>query len=545
MSLSDRDLLEVNSLCQALADGAATEAERSKLNRWLSESEDARGFYVRMMALSAALYDCAGEMQAEAPDIRALPAARPKISAWVWALSGLAAAAVVLLAFHFGMENGGANSGGEAGFIAEQEPDEPVGRLSASKDCLWQGAASQIGDELRRGQRIELRSGFAEITFDCGAQITLEGPATLELRSAWVAALQQGSLKANVPSEAIGFRVSNSSVDVVDLGTEFSMLAEADGATEVFVLKGSVEASGRNGLGQPAPPMILKTRQARRFAKGIAAEVRDRDRKLEKFLRKIVLNRLAPPAGYVHWSFDEANGDHASAQTLGLAAGGFEAHLFGPRNAAPSVGKWGGALALDGKQFARAPFPGISQRVARTVAFWVDIPADASPSEADAMVAWPLDSGGIVYPVEIGWNRNPNDGAFGALRTGIGGGSIVGVTPLRDGRWHHLAVVFTPKRKSDSAMQIRQYVDGRLESPSARHLGKRIRRGPIVAQAVAGAVEEALWMGCALDANQTDQPHFRGSLDELFVADRALAPQEIRRLMEKNAPAPPETVAAD
>jgi hypothetical protein len=329
-------------------------------------------------------------------------------------------------------------------------------------------------------------------------------------------------------------------VDVVDLGTEFSMLAEADGATEVFVLKGSVEAAGRDGLGQPAPPMILRTRQARRFAKGIAAEVRDRDRKLEKFLRKIVLNRLAPPAGYVHWTFDEAKGDHAAAQTLGLPAGDFEAHFFGPRDAAFSAGKWGGALSLDGKQFARAPFPGISQRMARTVAFWVNIPGDASPSEADAMVAWPLNSGGAVYPVEIGWNRNPNDGAFGALRTGIGGGFIVGVTPLRDGRWHHLAVVFTPKRKSDSAMQIRQYVDGRLESPSARHLGKKIHRGPILATA-----EEALWMGCALDANQTDQPHFRGSLDELFVADRALAPQEIRRLMEKNSPAPPETVAAD
>ena len=544
MSLSDRELLEVNNLCQALADGAATETQRAELNRWLCDSEDARRFYVRMMAISAGLCDCASEMQAEAPDLQILPSWKRGVSAWVWALSTLAAAAVVCLAFRFGMERGGAGAS-EAGFTSEQEADEPVGRLSAAKDCLWKGAAAQLGDELRRGQRIELLSGFAEITFDCGAQVMLEGPAILEFRSAWEAALQQGSLKANVPPEAMGFRVSNSSVDVVDLGTEFSMVAEAGGATEVFVLKGSVEAAARDGLGQPAPPVILRTRQARRFAKGSTAEVRDQDRKIERFLRKIVLTRLAPPAGYVHWSFDETKGDHAAAQTLGLPEADHDAVIFGPRRSVNLAGKWGGGLSLDGSQFARAPFPGISRRVARTVAFWVNIPADASPSEADAMVAWPLNSGGVVYPVEIGWNRNPNDGAFGALRTGVGGGDIVGVTPLRDGRWHHLAVVFTPKRKSESAMQIRQYVDGRLESPSARHLGKRIRRVSVLATASTSGLEEALWIGCNLDANQTNRPHLRGTLDELFVADRALAPQEIRRLLQKNAPAPPETVAAD
>ena len=537
MSLSDPELLEVNSLCQALADGAATEAERAQLNHWLSESEDARRFYVQMMTLCAGLHDCASEMQADAPDFR-LPRFK-KPPAWVWALASLAAAAVVLLAFRFGMEKGGAVSS-EIGFIAEQESDEPVGRLSAAKDCLWKGVASQIGDEFRRGQRLELVSGFAEITFDCGAQVMLEGPAILDLRSAWEAALQQGSLKANVPSEAIGFRVSNPSVDVVDLGTEFSMLAETGGATEVFVLKGSVEAAGRDGVGRLAAPVILRTRQARRFAKGVSGEVKDRDRKLERFLRKIVMNHVAPPAGYVHWAFDEAHGDRASAQTIGLPAGDYDAHFIGAGNAGHSAGKWGGAISFDGNQFAKALFPGISERMARTVAFWVNIPTDASPSEAGAMAAWPLNCGGAVFPVEIGWNRDPNGGSFGALRTGIGGGHIVGVTPLRDGRWHHLAIVFTLKRKSDFAMHVRQYVDGRLESVSARRLGKLIRRGPAMATA-----EEALYMGSSLDAARTDQPHLRGALDELFVADRALAPQEIRRLMEKNAPAPSEAVAAD
>ena len=115
MSLSDQELLEVNSLCQALADGAATEAQRVQLNRWLSESEDARRFYVRMMTLGAGLYDCASEMQADAPDFRVPSIKRPP--AWVWALASLAAAAVVLLAFRFGMEKGAARPS-DGGVIA-------------------------------------------------------------------------------------------------------------------------------------------------------------------------------------------------------------------------------------------------------------------------------------------------------------------------------------------------------------------------------------------------------------------------------------------
>ena len=48
-------------------------------------------------------------------------------------------------------------------------------------------------------------------------------------------------LKASVPSEAVGFRISTPAVEVVDLGTEFTMLAEPAGtAAEVRVLKGEV-----------------------------------------------------------------------------------------------------------------------------------------------------------------------------------------------------------------------------------------------------------------------------------------------------------------
>ena len=92
-------------------------------------------------------------------------------------------------------------------------------------------------------------------TITGGAQVVLEGPASLDLHSAWSALFHHGALKAKVPPEAIGFRIENPAVQIVDLGTEFSMLAEKNGAAEVFVIEGSVEASGRDALNQPSKTM--------------------------------------------------------------------------------------------------------------------------------------------------------------------------------------------------------------------------------------------------------------------------------------------------
>ena len=69
MSLPDDELLELNALCNALIDGVITEADRERLEKMLAASDDARRFYVRAMTLSASLFDYAGEMQSDAPDL--------------------------------------------------------------------------------------------------------------------------------------------------------------------------------------------------------------------------------------------------------------------------------------------------------------------------------------------------------------------------------------------------------------------------------------------------------------------------------------------
>jgi len=146
--------------------------------------------------------------------------------------------------------------------------------------------------------------------------------------------------------------------------------------------------------------------------------------------------------------------------------------------------------------------------------------------------------------VQIGWNRNPTEGVLGALRTDAGRTSSVGGTALRDGHWHHLAIVLSPKTKGDKGdkgegpVQLRQYVDGRLETASFRHTFKR-SKGP---EPQVASIDDTLWIGRAVD--DANGARFRGTLDELFVADAALTPQEIRHLMRENRPATTEILAA-
>ena len=249
--MNDTERLELNELCGLLVDGQLSPEQNERLQQLLLASEEARCFYVRSMQLSASLYSYASEMQSEPAEPRNI--LRPTI--WRRTLIPLAAAAVITLGIWIGrtLIPQALPSDDDAEFIA---------RISGAKDPQWVGTSVfQMGDELPRGQHLELTAGFAEITFDSGAQLIVEGPASVDLDSAWQATLRRGTLRANIPPEAIGFKIANASVDVVDLGTEFSITADADGSTEVFVLNGQIEVEPRTTSG--ATKILMKEYQVK------------------------------------------------------------------------------------------------------------------------------------------------------------------------------------------------------------------------------------------------------------------------------------------
>ncbi len=414
-----------------------------------------------------------------------------------------------------------------------------MARLTGSKDCRWADAAStpRPGDYLWPGQRLRLSTGFAEITFDSGAQVVLEGPALVEINSAWDATLLNGTLRVSAPPEAIGFRINNPTVDVMGLGTEFTMIADASGAAEVLVLKGEVEvASSRAG----EQTYVLRENESKRFAASGISEIRDREQKFAHFSRPAPLEIFSPATRYVRWSFDEPGGIVIGADDYQVELEDFTGRLNGldPTSEGPSrtAGRWKRALPFDGRIFAKARFPGLSGSTAHTVMFWVRVPPDTQLSDAYAMVAWGLNFKEYgVHPVHVCWNRNPLEGPVGALRTDFLGGFAMGATPLRDGRWHHVAVVFVPGKDPDSLPQVKQYVDGRLEtSASTRGVRRQIWTDAEPGQAA--GVLDTLWLGCRLGSDRERRGRFRGELDELVIADGALSPQQILQVMKHNAP---------
>jgi ferric-dicitrate binding protein FerR (iron transport regulator) len=525
MKLTDREIVELNELCGKVVDGSLTDAQKARLATWLRESEAVRRHYVRLLGQSASLHSYAAEMMNEAPD---RPRQSRVISFAAWAFAAVAAAACLLLLFR---------SSPPAVITPPatiKRSDDVVATVTAVKDAQWSEDAMALepGALLRKGQRLELRAGFAELTFDSGARVVLEGDASLDVRSAWDAVLRRGALKASVPPEAIGFRVSNSAVDVVDLGTEFTMIADGSGAADVLVLKGEVEASP--SATDEDQTVLLREKDARRFDASGVSPVSDTDQKFSRFKQPLALDRFAPKLGYVHWSFDERSGDEAKADVAGFAVKTADARakIFDASDAlvAHGDGTRGGALHFDGHLFAKAHVDGISGSAPRTVAFWVKVPADAQPTDT-WMVAWGTRLKKLGNrPVQISWNRRPAEGALGALRTDFGGGWAVGTTSLRDGKWHHITVYFAPGGDSEPAPQVKQYVDGRLESST-------IVPGTVRAPAGNGSmsVPDTVWLGYRLTGKPEGQ-RFRGELDELFIADRGLEPSEIVALMRDNQP---------
>jgi hypothetical protein len=277
--------------------------------------------------------------------------------------------------------------------------------------------------------------------------------------------------------------------------------------------------------------------------------VADPDQKLARLAKTVPLEHFIPATEYVHWSFDETGGRLLTADSFGPALSAYNAELDevsdGVLENIRTEGRWQRALRFNGHLFAKGAFPGLSGNSPHTVIFWVKVPEDARLPNAYAMVAWGVSSKKLgSHPVHIGWNRNPTEGTVGALRTDYGGGFALGATPLRDGRWHHVAVVFVPGEDPETPVEVKQYVDGRFEgegkpSPPGTEVSAKFSREKTT------ALTDTLWLGCRVGNDGPRKDRFRGELDELCIADRALGPREIVYLMKENQPPPPEAIAAN
>jgi hypothetical protein len=114
-----------------------------------------------------------------------------------------------------------------------------LGILVESSDARWDVPIEQTG-ELRAGCRT-LEQGYARIRLGKGAEVILQAPSTIDLRSTNRMFLESGWITAKVPPSARGFTVRSAASSVIDYGTEFGLLVGSAADSEIHVFDGGVE----------------------------------------------------------------------------------------------------------------------------------------------------------------------------------------------------------------------------------------------------------------------------------------------------------------
>jgi hypothetical protein len=163
------------------------------------------------------------------------------VSRWALVAAGFF---IAVMGFAFGNIVRWHGKGSPAPLVAVRPPSANVAWLVNAQNCRWDDSHSEKpGRDMQAGKVLRLRHGLAEIEFDRGARLILQGPAGLELISGNAAKLLYGALTARVPDQARGFTVFSPHGRVVDLGTEFGLAIDKNGGTAVRVFKGMVIAS--------------------------------------------------------------------------------------------------------------------------------------------------------------------------------------------------------------------------------------------------------------------------------------------------------------
>jgi ferric-dicitrate binding protein FerR (iron transport regulator) len=517
--LKDRKYQRISWLIDQLLEEELDDAELQELSEQLKRDEKARELFAQSLMIHGGMHYVGGGL-AERDTPRSGPR-RYWVSGVVLA-AGAALVALVLIPFFLSANNPSQNSQG----TAQHDPTTRfVARLIEGRAVGEVRRTIRDGDWLRSGT-LTVERGLTQMVFDSGSALSVRGHTQLRLTSPDKVRLDRGFFTARVPSQS-PFVVQGPYARILASGATFSVRsAPAEGESRIYVLEGTIALSHRH---QDEVSKILDASEAVRITETGISPIEfdgancppipgvDRDNGDLKGLR---------------WSFDKSEDKFSDA--IGTLPGGPYPLKIAEGDPKLADGAFGKALVLDGQDdTCVSNFSGITGDRPRTVAFWVKIP-ESPKSQSYSILAWgkalPLPDRSQQYrgkKWQIAWNHRRHRGLVGALRVEFGGGYVVGSTDLRDGNWHHVAVLWLGGQGADVSTHLKIYVDGRLERISGMR-SERIRT------ATQGQDTRSVMVGKNINTKVHGTGHFRGSLDEICIFKGALLPSEIRSLMRHN-----------
>ncbi len=272
---------ELARLIQIAVDGQLTVSEHDRLEELLSDDSAARVFFSDFLRLHGLLNYQAIALSptwdSREPSLDAAAAAaaermamsaevRPnsdfaerlqRLAPWALAATLLLAIALPGRQLFYGDElavtadatlqasDPGAELDDENAARPLSRPPAPVATLAKQADAVWRDGQLSVGQPFHEGETLHLDEGQAHISVGFGAEISATGPCSMTFTANDRVRLDRGTVLVDVAEWAKGFTVITDAMDVVDLGTTFSVTAGVGSATEASVLSGMVRALPR------------------------------------------------------------------------------------------------------------------------------------------------------------------------------------------------------------------------------------------------------------------------------------------------------------
>lgn len=402
-------------------------------------------------------------------------------------------------------------------------PSPAVATLVEADQTVWADQqAPAAGGRVHPGPW-HLTSGVVRIRFDGGADVMIKSPARFELVSPSLLRLDEGVVSANVPPPAVGFTILTPSARLVDLGTEFGVVASATGASELHVLKGAVKLrpAGETDAAPQSTSDVITAGSARSIdltatvaeipLNAQAFEFAARGDSQSPYSRWVAFGKAIrqDPALLAYFTFERIPSDSGILRnTAGSEVG--PGRVQGPGWVA---GRYPGKSALLFSQpgdHVQVEIPGHL----KNLTLWAWVRLDAVQHEYTSLLS--SDVWGSSFAMH--WNLMKNRGLeIGARRADVSIWRWIGPeghVPPPDPQWHLLAATHQAGRG------VRFFVDGNPAEPQpqADDVG-----GFIIGKAQIGG-----WSG--------GDRHFSGTIDELGVLGRVMTDDEIRKLYQSTKP---------
>lgn len=327
----------LDELVDALSDRSITEDQLARLNGLLESDPSARHGYLNLMRVEAelgAIHQAAPlpseetHVAVDPPQVVQRPIGREANDRSVrfFQLAGALAASVAIAAMGSSWltYQGALGRGPLAAWMAVAPEStaadegrafraEPVARVAATRNCRWSGGAVDLGfgAEVAGGQMLELETGLAELMFAGGARLVLEGPAAFKIPDSSTVELYSGRIAAAIPAGATGFSVRTQNLVVSETGAQYGIFAGNNGADEVHVFEGAVEAKAVDRRGRVTGAVTLTSLEGARLRSAsqrfavISADdegfVRSLDTRTGPGEGLLAFDNFAYPTGPVAW----------------------------------------------------------------------------------------------------------------------------------------------------------------------------------------------------------------------------------------------------